>query len=305
MESDARKNGDAHAGTDVFESITARIVALLEAGRTGGSITWKGQGESGRIPYNLKTGAPYSGANVLALWIAALDAGYGSNAWMTFKQARDLGGNVRKGEKCTVGIYFDKVERPDRNAESPDATVMVPFAKAFRVFNLDQVEGVDRPDPRTGWDPLVRAEEVIAKSGAAIIEGGTRAYYVPADDRIRMPDRNRFSCPENFYAVNLHELTHWTGHPSRLARDLRNRFGSDPYAMEELVAELGAAFLCAETGVEGKLENHANYVESWLGVLTHDKRAVVTAAAAAGKAANFVLARAAAGEESGEMLKAA
>jgi antirestriction protein ArdC len=287
MEPDARKNGHAH--TDVFENITARIVALLEAGKTGGSITWKGQGESGRIPYNIKTGAPYSGANVLSLWITSHEAGYGSNAWMTFKQARDLGGNVRKGEKGTVGIYFDKVERPDQASDSPDATVLVPFAKAFHLFNLDQVEGIPSPDPKESWDPIARAEEVVAKSGASIEEGGTRAYYSSKEDRIHVPDRGRFQSPENFYAVELHELTHWSGHGSRLARDLKNRFGSEAYAMEELVAELGAAFLCAETGVEGKLEHHANYVESWLRVLKHDKRAVVTAASAASKAATYVL----------------
>lgn len=147
------------------------------------------------------------------------------------------------------------------------------------------------------------AFEAITQKIVVILEAGTRAYYGAADDRIRMPDRGRFSCPENFYAVMLHELTHWTGHSSRLARDLWNRFGSEAYAMEELVAELGAAFLCAETGVAGKLEHHANYVESWLRVLKNDKRAIVTAAAAASKAANFVLEGA--GRRNGEVLEAA
>lgn len=281
------------AKTDVFGKITERIVSILEAGQASGSITWSGQGEAGRIPYNLSTGKQYRGANVLSLWGSALEAGYASRAWLTFKQALDMGGHVRKGEKGTLGIYFDSYERDaPGDGDGEPGKRRIAFAKAFTVFNLDQVEGVDRPDPRPlERDPIKAAEDLMIASGARISEIGTRAYYDPGGDFIRLPDRYRFETKENFYVVALHELTHWTGHESRLARDLRNRFGTEAYAMEELVAELGSAFLCAETGVAGKLEHHANYAKSWLKVLKSDKRAVVTASAAAERAARFLIER--------------
>lgn len=275
--------------TNAYEAITDKIIGILEAGKAAGSITWNGQGEAGRMPYNLKTGDPYSGVNVLSLWIGAESQGYTSPAWLTFKQAIDLGGHVRKGEKSVLGIYFEARERKETNSSGEEETRRVPFVKTFHVFNLDQVEGIPKPEPFAIWNPLERAEEVMRNSGASIIEGGTRAFYNPMKDDIRLPDRERFRSPENFYAVALHELTHWTGHKSRLARDLKNRFGTEAYAMEELVAELGAAFLGAETGVKGKLEHHASYVESWLRVLKGDKKAIVTAASAASKASRFIL----------------
>lgn len=278
--------------TDAFASITDKIVSILESGKATGRITWNGRGEAGRIPYNLKTGNPYRGANVIALWISANEAGFGSNAWLTFKQALDLGGHVRKGEKGTLGIYFDSYEREEPDGDGGTEKRRIAFAKAFTVFNLDQVEGVEKPTSApTERDPIAAAEDVMIASGANISEIGTRAYYDPRGDFIRLPDWYRFETKENFYVVALHELTHWTGHESRLARDLRNRFGTEAYAMEELVAEFGSAFLCAETGVVGRLEYHANYVESWLKVLKNDKRAVVTAAAAAEKAARFLIER--------------
>lgn len=275
--------------TNAYEAITDKIIGILEAGKASGSITWNGQGEAGRMPYNLKTGDPYSGVNVLSLWIGAETHGYASPAWLTFKQAIDLGGHVRKGEKSTLGIYFEARERKETNASGEEESRRVPFVKTFHVFNLDQVEGIPKPEPFAIWDPLERAEGVMQNSGASISEGGTRAFYNPVKDDVRLPDRERFRCPENFYAVALHELTHWSGHKSRLNRDLKNRFGTEAYAMEELVAELGAAFLSAETGVKGKLEHHASYVESWLRVLKGDKKAIVTAASAASKAARFIL----------------
>lgn len=277
------------AKTNVYEAITGKIVAILEAGKAKGSITWNGQGEAGKIPYNLKTGGPYRGANVLSLWVAAEERGYSSPAWLTYKQARELGGQVRKGEKSTLGIYFDKMQKTERNGDGEEETRRIPFAKAFYLFNLDQIDGIERPAPSAVWDPLERAETVLKGSGAAIVEGGTRAFYNPVKDQMQLPDRPRFKSPENFYVVGFHELTHWTGHKSRLARNLKNRFGTEAYAMEELVAELGAAFICAETGVRGELEHHASYIDSWLRVLKGDKRAIVTAASAASRAARFVI----------------
>ena len=282
------------AKTDAYDAVTAKIVALLEAGKTGRPITWSGQGEAGRIPYNMKSGNPYRGVNVLSLWISAAERGYGSAAWLTYKQAEELGGQVRKGEKATPCVFFGTRDVPDESGDDAEETRRIPFAKPFWLFNADQVDGIGRPEPAAAWDPLERAEEVVKKSGADVSEGGTRAFYNPISDKVALPDRQRFRCHENFYVVCFHELSHWTGHKSRLARDLRNRFGTEAYAMEELVAELGSAFICAETGVRGELEHHANYLDSWLKVLKGDRKAIVTAASAAGKAAAFVLGKPAA-----------
>lgn len=275
---------------NVYDAITSKIVALLEAGKAKGSVTWNGQGEGGRMPYNLKSGERYRGANVLSLWITAEERGYSSSAWLTYKQAAELGGQVRRGEKSSLGIYFSKFDKSATGEDGTEETKRIPFAKPFWVFNLDQIDGIARPEPATSWDPLERAEAVIRESGADVEEGGTRAFYNPIKDSVRLPDRSRFRSPENFYVVGFHELSHWTGHKSRLARDLKNRFGTEAYAMEELVAELGSAFVCAETGVRGELEHHASYVESWLKVLKGDRRAIFTAASAASSAANLILA---------------
>ncbi len=159
------------------------------------------------------------------------------------------------------------------------------------MFNLDQIEGILRPDaPRGGFAPIRAAEDILVASGATIVEGGTRAYYQPERDEIHLPDRGRFTKPENFYAVALHELTHWTGHPDRLARDFTGRFGTEAYAFEELIAELGSAFLNAEIGlIDTTLENHASYIDSWLLVLKRDKKAIFTAGSQAEKARKLLI----------------
>ena len=273
-----------------YEVITDKVISILESGQKTGSIQWHGMGNAGRIPYNFKTKKAYAGSNILTLWIAAQTFDYSSNAWMTFRQAADLGGHIKKGEKGTLGIYFDTIEVHDDKGANQDggASRRIKMVKPFFVFNLDQTEGVDTGDSQFAWEPSATPEEVIQSTGARILEGGVRACYSSEKDVILVPDRHRFENPENFYKVVLHELSHWTGHETRLARDLKNRFGSEAYAMEELVAELSAAFLSAELGVNGRLEHHANYIGSWLRVLSNDKRAIVAAAAAASKAATFI-----------------
>lgn len=278
--------------TNIFDAITDKIIAVIEAGEAKGGITWNGQGAIAGLPRNLKTGAAYNGVNVLLLWAESQEKGYTSPYWLTYKQAVDMGGNVRKGEKGTQGIFFGSREIEEENEAGDTETRRAAFAKSFFVFNLDQCEGIETPAALPAceeWQAIEAAELLLKKSGATIIEGGTKAFYRPSTDTIQMPDRSRFETAGNFYAVNLHELTHWTGHPTRCARDLKNRFGDEAYAMEELVAELGAAFLCAETGIFGKVENHASYIKSWLKVLKNDKRAIVTAASKASQAARFLL----------------
>lgn len=202
-----------------------------------------------------------------------------------------MGGNVKKGEKATMGIFFGVREIQEEGDDGDTETRAAKFSKPFYVFNLDQIEGITAPDAITtanNWTPHEKAEALIRATGARIIEGGIKAYYSPANDEVHMPDRIRFENADDFYSVNFHELTHWTGHASRCARDLKNRFGDEAYAMEELVAELGAAFLNAETGIHGKVEGHASYIKSWLKVLKNDKRAIVTAAAKASQAARYL-----------------
>lgn len=277
---------------NLFETITAKIISVIEAGEASGSVTWAGQGTASGMPVNLKTGKAYSGINVLLLWGTAQERGYSSNYWLTFKQAKELGGNVKKGEKATTGVFWGSRELEETNDNGETETRKAGFAKAFYVFNLDQIEGIVAPDaaPKgSEWNAHEQAEALIKASGARIIEGGNQAFYRPSTDEIHMPDRVRFENAENFYAVNFHELTHWSGHSSRCDRDLKNRFGDEAYAMEELVAELGAAFLCAETGINGRIEGHANYIKSWLKVLKNDPRAIVTAASKASQAAQYLI----------------
>ena len=279
-------------GKNLFEVITDRIISVIEAGEATGCISWAGQGAASGLPVNLKTGNAYNGVNVLLLWGTAQERGYKSNYWLTFQQAKEMGGNVRKGEKSTQGVFWGSREIEEDGENGEKETRKASFAKSFYVFNLDQIDGIKAPDALpvgSAWDAHQNAEALIKGSGACIVEGGSRAFYNIATDQIHMPDRERFENAENFYAVNLHELTHWTGNPVRCARDLKNRFGDAAYAMEELVAELGAAFLCAETGVQGRIEGHASYIQSWLKVLKNDPRAIITAASKASQAARFVL----------------
>ena len=278
---------------NIFESITAKIVAIIETGEAKGCISWAGQGAAAGMPVNLKTGKAYSGVNVLLLWGTAQEMGYASNYWLTFNQAKEMGGNVKKGEKSTMGVFWGSREITEEDTATGDETTRkAGFSKAFHVFNLDQIEGIAAPDAApagNAWDAHAAAEALILASGARIVEGGNQAFYRPSADEIHMPDRERFASAENFYAVNFHELTHWTGHASRCARDLKNRFGDEAYAMEELIAELGAAFLSAETGINGRVEDHASYIKSWLKVLKNDPRAIITAASKVSLAARFVV----------------
>ena len=283
---------DAGNGKNLFETITDKIIALIEAGEANGRITWAGQGAVAGMPVNMKTGNAYSGINVLLLWAAAQENGYTSPFWLTFKQAKELGGMVRKGEKAATGIFWGSREIEEETAEGETETRKACFAKAFSVFNLDQIDGIARPDAMPAgdaWQALDAAESLLQASGATIIEGGAKAFYSPSLDEIHMPNRERFTTAENFYAVALHELSHWTGHASRCARDLKNRFGDEAYAMEELIAELSAAFVSAETGIVGQLEGHASYIKSWLRVLKNDPRAIITAASRASQAARYIL----------------
>lgn len=240
---------------------------------------------------------------MLILWDAAIESGYASNVWMTYKQAESIGAQVRKGEKAVMCAYFEMVKRKGNEADQGEGEEggkagFFPMCKPFWLFNVAQIDGL--PESFTApaevtaeFSPIEAAEKMLAASGATINHGFDGAFYAPSKDQICLPTRERFTTPENYYATALHELTHWTGHESRLNRQFGKRFGDDAYAFEELVAELGAAFVVGHVGfVDATIENHAAYLESWLKVLKNDKTAIFTASKQASLAYDFILGKA-------------
>jgi antirestriction protein ArdC len=284
---------------NLYEEVTARIARELEAGRFPWVQPW---GRSGGIapglPRNALTARPYSGVNILILWGAVIERGWLSQSWLTFRQAQEAGGCVRKGEHGVSVVYADRFtpeaekERAQRDGDDARA---VPFLKRFTVFNVAQCEGLraglaSDPAPLPEREIVPVAEEVIAASGVEFRIGGDRAFYAPEPDFVQVPPQPAFFEQVNYYRTCLHELTHATGHRSRLGRNLLNAFGSKDYAREELVAEMGSAFLCAALGIEPTVR-HADYIGAWLEVLREDNRAIFRAASAASKAADWLLAR--------------
>jgi antirestriction protein ArdC len=276
---------------DLYAKVTARIVAELERGAAPWVKPWSATAGQ-NVPQNAVTGRPYSGCNVILLWLAR-DHGWATPRFLTFKQAREAGGHVRKGEHGTKVYFVKQLQVKDSDGEGAD-TRLVPMLREFVVFNVDQTEGL--PDSiRVGKPLRVRnpdtrdalADDFLRSTGADIREGHGEAYYVPSRDFISMPAFAAFKGADHFYNVALHELTHWSGHASRLDRDLKNRFGSRAYAAEELIAELGAAFLSAEFGFDGNVRN-AGYIATWIDLLKSDKRAFFTACSKASQAADYL-----------------
>ena len=274
---------------DIHQVITDRILEAMEQARTSGRRLWDSQPS---LPLNLTTGKPYQGINTLILWAAGLRSGYTSPYWLTYKQASDRGGQVRKGEASELCVFYKPWESEDTNATTGETeTTRGAILKSFRVFNLDQIDGIDAPtpEPRPAFVAIEDAERILAASPAPIHIGGTQACYRPATDTIHLPPRDAFINPEAFYSTALHEMCHSSGHPSRLNRDFSGRFGTEAYAFEELIAELGSAFLNADLGIIGStLQDHADYLASWVKILKEDKKAILTAAAQASKAHAFI-----------------
>lgn len=298
-----RRQGKPEAESpNLYDEVTARIIAELEAGRIPWVQPWGTGGATGpALPRNAVTARAYSGINVLILWGAVIAHGYPSQSWLTFKQARDAGGCVMKGERGTTVVYADRFtpeSERERARESGEDARTIPFLKRFTVFNLaqcdglspDAIKGADDPAPLPEREIVPVAEAVIAASGVDFRIGGSQAFYVPAHDFVQVPPQPAFFDQINYYRTALHELTHATGHGSRLGRDLSHPFGSHGYAREELVAEMGSAFLCAALGIQPTVR-HADYLGSWLAVLREDNRAIFRAASAASKAADWLLAR--------------
>jgi antirestriction protein ArdC len=275
--------------------ITQEIIARLEAGTKPWVQPWRGVPVSRPLR---ACGIPYRGMNVFWLWMVADMCGYASPYWMTYNQAKTLGAQVRKGEKSTIAIFYKsytkEVEAPDTGEKSDEARRVL---KAYPVFNADQVEGLpERFHPAVTLDlvePEGREAELDAYFAAIPVNLrhlGCETYYEPTTDRVTMPPASLFSGFDHYYATLAHELSHWTGHSSRLARDLKNRFGTAAYAAEELVAELSSAMLGAELGLPvTHLDSHASYIEHWLKLLREDDRAILTAAAKAEEASSLLL----------------
>ena len=283
----------------LYEEITGQIIAELEAGRIPWVQPW-GRIEDGPslgMPLNAATGRRYSGINILILWGAVFARGYASQAWLTFRQAQALGGSVRRGERGVTVVYADRFtpqEERRRASESGDEARSIAFLKRFTVFSVEQCDGL--PDDLITLAPpaevssiLPEVEAVIRRSCADMRIGGDRAFYAPTLDYIQVPRPEAFFDPVNWHRTALHELGHWSGASHRLARDLTGQFGSAQYAREELVAEMSAAFTCASLGVTPTVR-HADYIGDWLQVLRNDDRAIVRAASAASKAADYLLA---------------
>jgi len=298
----SRSTARARSGQDrtsLYAEITNKIIAELEAGCVPWVQPWGTAAAKAPLamPKNAATGRGYSGINVLILWGAVIERGFAGQSWLTFRQALNLGGNVRKGERGTTVVYAnrftpeDERRRAEHDGDEPGA---IPFLKRFTVFNADQCDGLP-DDIATAASPppagmiLPQAEALIAATGADFRIGGDRAFYSPDHDFVQVPPPQAYFEPVNWHRTACHELGHWSGAATRLGRDFSGSFGSKSYAREELVAEMAGAFVCASLGIMPTVR-HADYIGSWLTVLREDDRAIVRAASAASKAADYLLA---------------
>ncbi len=279
---------------DIFQTVTDQIVAAIENGAGTYKLPWRTSSKFLSSPINAVSKRPYRGVNILVLWATAEEKRYTSGTWATFKQWKELGAQVRKGEKSAHVVFWKFLDK-NGETEQPAGEAKenrIPMAKHYWLFNADQVDGyqqVEEP-PLSHSERIERAEEFFQSLGVAPKPGGNNAFYDCENDSVHMPAFDAFKEPLFYYSVLSHESTHWTAAPHRVNRDLKGKFGSEAYAMEELVAELGAAFLCAQLGLPtDPRQDHAPYIASWLKVLKNDKRAIFTAAAKAQEAMDWMI----------------
>jgi len=298
------KHLSANPRADIYQRVTDIIIRDLEQGTRSWTKPWTTTSkDSDSIRPLRHDGTPYRGINVLILWSEAIEHGYTSSTWMTYRQAQALGAQVRKGEHGATVVYAKTIERIDGDLTTGDeAVTRIPMLRAYTVFNTDQIDGLPVATPaqpsaitESVSTRIERADAFIAATRATIVHRGNRACYIPSADRIEMPPYGQFidtppaSAAEGYYATVLHELVHWTSPSHRCDRDLGKRFGDHAYAREELVAEIGAAFLCADLSITLEPRpDHAAYLGNWLAVLKSDKRAIFTAAALAQKAVDWL-----------------
>jgi antirestriction protein ArdC len=283
---------------DTYQEVTDRILAALDQGTVPWQKPWK---IDGRPHQNLISKKPYRGMNIWLTSLSAMEHGFSSPYWVSFKQAKDLGGHVKKGEKSTMIVFYKFIDIKEKNDEGEDETKTLPLLRFYYVFNLDQTEGIDPEKIPEGLkeldhDPIECCEEVVKHYPPVmprIHHGGNRASYNPVMDDIHMPKMGQFDTPEAYYSTLFHELTHSTGHETRLKREevaKTHLFGSHGYGKEELVAEMGAAYLCGHCDIENKtIKNSASYIDGWRKKIKEDKYMVIRAAARAQRAADFIL----------------
>ncbi len=274
---------------NIYETVTHDIIEALKAGVKPWECPWATPGFNA-LPKNYANGTVYTGINTVILWLKAIKYGFSSNLWLTFKQAQELKVRVKRGEKGTHCVFYKLMEVEDEKTEEAK---QVPIINPFTLFNVDQIEGIqlESDTPQSAFDPNEKCEAVIKQSGADIKFGGFSAHYTPSTDKIFVPVAATFKTPEDYYATLLHELVHWTGHEKRLNRKAKLACFNDQkerYAFEELVAELGSAFLCADLGLVGELQ-HESYIASWLKALQEDNRYIFRAASLAAKAHKFLM----------------
>jgi len=281
---------------DIFERVTDQIVRAIEEGAGSYRMPWRTSGGFPSSPINAVSKRPYRGVNVIVLWATAQKKGYKSGAWGTYKQWQELGAQVRKGEKFANVVFwkfFDRAEESEDAGEANESRARrIPMARDYWVFNAEQVDGyVPAEEHRhTRAERLGSAEAFFRSLGVNIQPGENGAFYRLETDTVHMPAFEVFKEALFYYSVLSHETTHWTAAPHRLNRDLSGRFGSEAYAIEELVAELGSAFLCSTLGLPSDpRKDHAPYISSWLKALRNDKRAIFTAAAKTQEAVDWMM----------------
>jgi len=281
--------------SSLYQEITDKIIRELEQGRVPWVQPWANTAAPLGLPKNAATGRAYSGVNIVLLWMACMERGFTTQTWLTYRQAAKIGAHVRKGEKGTTVVYADRFipwRERQRAAETGDQPDAIPFLKRFTVFNTDQCEDLPAdlaPAPQPPADHLIlsQADALIRATGADIRIGGNKAFYVPSADYIQMPPPSAFFELIDWHRTVLHELVHYSG--PRLNRDLSGAFGSSAYAFEEIIAEIGSAFLCAALSIVPTVR-HADYIAHWAEVLREENRAIIRAASAASKAADYLLA---------------
>lgn len=283
--------------TDVYQIVTDKIIDLLNKGTVPWRKPFTVVGGRPQIPMNLVSKKPYRGINV---WMLAA-AGYASPYWVSYKQALSLGGNVRQGEQSTLAVFWKRDEVEDKKTGDRKRVFLLRY---YRVFNVEQCDGLEAKLPKIEkpkksakkFNPIAEAERIAEgmPKRPEIKWNGSRACYSPMFDRVAMPVKESFVSEPEYYSTLFHELAHSTGHESREGRfagctEDAKQFGSEPYAKEELIAEMSAAFLCAISGIDQTADNSAAYIKGWLKALKNDHKMVVHAAAAAHRAADFIL----------------
>ena len=282
---------------DVYARVTDQIINAIETGVGNWRMPWHTSGRYAFSPINVSSKKPYRGINTVCLWAAAQAKGYERGVWATYQQWQDKGAQVRKGEKATTVVFwkFANNTESEDGEDSPKSGSRLLFTRGYSVFNAAQVDGyAPRTEPDMPIEQRIEsAEQFFTRIEARVVHQGNRAFYSPADDTITLPPFTAFFTPLDYYSARAHETGHWTSHASRCDRQLGKRFGDNAYSVEELVAELTAAFTLAHLGLSSEPRpDHSQYIESWLGVLKADSRAIFTAASKAQQATDWMIARA-------------